>query len=539
METINGRTPPESLPTVENIKSENTSENSTDNTPGTSSNNSPDNSPSNSPENSPENSPNKIPENDSKRRKSSFEDDENIASPKISKFNFHISLQQKTHNSSPNSNPNLTQSSTHNSLNPPQNSTLNSLQNSTHTRQNTPQNTTTEPSIPSIDISTDTNFQELIGFMHTKYQEQIVSTIQGSSKFSDIIQHWQTAYTSFSTKHHDLTRENLKLEQENLDLKMNMQKIIEVQDLFMQKQQFDDQISSNQMKLSRIAENSQHFGLDGLNFDANKSFLENSLNGTLNTSFNTALNTTLNTTFSSSNDEPSLNTPISASKIDNLTSFLGEILESNNFNSDEDGKANNDSCIFPPFKLKSEFSDTVDNKSKRISKKRECPICGKRVVKLPRHLRTHKDHDVEIYLNSNSNRLAFGSRMQGNSLVNGGIDMNGGLSQNGVDLNGQQVLSDQNGNISYENSIMASIKEVMTRNVQNSVYEQASSQIVSQTLLLQNGHQLNESTSGIHSPNSNDLETTSKIEHSSKIPENNAISSEFSKVLETLSKHAD
>ena len=166
------------------------------------------------------------------------------------------------------------------------------------------------------------------------------------------------------------------------------------------------------MELSRISKNSHNFGLNRLNFDNNNSLLNNSLNTTLNNTLNTTLNTTLNSTLNSPNDEPSLNTPLSASKIDNLTSFLGEILESNNFNSDEDGRGGNDNIrlndnirqLNPSFNMTSEFSDPVDNKSsKRISKKRECPICGKRVVKLPRHLRTHKDHDVEIYLNSNSN----------------------------------------------------------------------------------------------------------------------------------------
>ena len=287
MEDIDARTSPECLPIVQNIniKSENMTENSTDNSPEISLNNSTDNSPSNSPENtpentpknSPENSPNKTldsfkisqnngsnssnnstaafhstPEKDSKRRKSSFEGDEHAASSKILKFNSYNynSLPQKI-------TPNFLQSSTHNlnktlnkTLNNPINTTLNKPQNiPQNTPQNTPQSTpqnTTPPERPPtafIDISTDTNFQELIGFMHTKYQEQIVSTIQGSSKFSDIIQHWQTAYTSFLTKQHDLTRENLKLEKENADLKMSMQRLVEVQDLLMQKQQFDDQIT--------------------------------------------------------------------------------------------------------------------------------------------------------------------------------------------------------------------------------------------------------------------------------------------------------
>ena len=93
--------------------------------------------------------------------------------------------------------------------------------------------------------------------------------------------------------------------------------------------------------------------------------------------------------------------------------------------------------------------------------------------------------------------------MQSNSLVNSPFKFqnefqNEGLNGNGVEFNGQQLSNDQNGGISYENSIMASIQEVMARNAQNSVFEQASSQIASHTLLLQNGGgQLNESTDGL------------------------------------------
>ena len=91
--------------------------------------------------------------------------------------------------------------------------------------------------------------------------------------------------------------------------------------------------------------------------------------------------------------------------------------------------------------------------------------------------------------------------MQSNSLVNSPFKFqnefqNEGLNGNGVEFNGQQLSND--GGISYDNSIMASIQEVMARNAQNSVFEQASSQIASHTLLLQNGSsQLNESTDGL------------------------------------------
>lgn len=196
--------------------------------------------------------------------------------------------------------------------------------------------TTTSPFNYSSDISTDSSFQNLIGFMHTKYQEQIVTTLQGTSKFSDITEHWKTAYDDFMVKHKSIEYKNLKLEKENHELKIALSKLQE-----------------------------QHRKQTSL------------LNNIPNTS---------------NSNEADLLRPISPSKINkNLTSFLGEILESNTFYSDEDKTDNNS------FSLKF-LENSVDKPSKRTSKKRQCPICGKTVVKLPRHLRTHKDHDISPYM---------------------------------------------------------------------------------------------------------------------------------------------
>ena len=80
-------------------------------------------------------------------------------------------------------------------------------------------------------ISGNPVFQRLIAFMHAKYQEQIVSTLQGTTKFADIIEHWHSAFQQYLDDQKQMHQSFNKLKEENASLREQVSRLSDIQEL--------------------------------------------------------------------------------------------------------------------------------------------------------------------------------------------------------------------------------------------------------------------------------------------------------------------